>query len=375
MRTIWWIIWKEFRQIRRDKQMRGTLLIAPVIQLILLGYAATTDVHDLRLVVCDLDRTSESRQVVRELVSSGYFDVVASVDRAADLEPYFAHQRADVGLVFPDGFERAILTGERTRVQALFDGADAVRASTAVGYAGAIIATRGQRVVMREIERSGRRLEVGSVRLESRLWYNPDLKSVRYMIPGVIALILMITTVGLTASGLVKEREIGTMEQLIVTPLRPYQLMFGKTIPFALIGLIDVVLVTMVAQYWFDVPVRGSLFLLWGLSGIFLLTTLGLGLLVSTFAKTQQQAMLISTLFVMMPFNLLSGFVFPIESMPRVMQWMTYPISLRYFLVIIRGLFLKGVGWAELQDQALAMFGCGVLVMALSILRFRKRLE
>jgi ABC-2 type transport system permease protein len=225
------------------------------------------------------------------------------------------------------------------------------------------------------MEKAGRKLEMGSITVASRVWYNPDLKSVRFMIPGVVALILMVTTVGLTAAGLVREREIGTMEQLLVTPIRPYQLMFGKMIPFAVIGMMDVTVVTLITTFWFKVPVRGSLVLLFILSGGFLTTTLGLGLLVSTFAKTQQQAMLISTLFVMMPFNLLSGFAFPIESMPRILQWATYPISLRYFLVIIRGLFLKGIGWAELWDQAMAMLACGIGVMALSILRFRKRLD
>jgi ABC-2 type transport system permease protein len=358
MRTIGWIIWKELRQIRRDRQMRGILLIAPVMQLILLGYAATTDVHDLTLVVCDLDHSHASRDVIREIEGSGYFRVVAYLDRPLEIEAYFPRQRADLGLVFPAGFGKAVELGEEARVQALFDGADAVRSSTAAAYAGAIIAGHGRRLLLDRMERAGRKLEIG-----------------RFMIPGVVALILMVTTVGLTSAALVREREIGTMEQLIVTPIRPYQLMVGKTVPFAMIGMVNVVMVTLVATFWFKVPVRGNVILLFALSGGFLLTTLGLGLLISTFVRTQQQAMLISTLFVMMPFNLLSGFIFPIESMPKILQWATYPISLRYFLVIIRGLFLKGIGWAELWDQALAMLGCGVGVMALSIVKFRKRLD
>jgi len=210
---------------------------------------------------------------------------------------------------------------------------------------------------------------------EIRIWYNPDLKSRNFMVPGVLAILLMVITMILTSLGIVKEREIGTMEQLIVTPIRPYQLIIGKLAPFSIIGLIDIVLVVLVATLWFEVPLRGSIVLLYGLCAVFLITTLGLGLFISTISKNQQQAMMTAVFFVMMPMMFLSGFVFPIENMPKTIQYFSYLLPLRYFFVIIRGIFLKGAGFAELWDETAALIAFGIIILALSVSRFRKRME
>jgi ABC-2 type transport system permease protein len=210
---------------------------------------------------------------------------------------------------------------------------------------------------------------------EPRIWFNPDLRSSNFMVPGVVALVLLIITMTLTSLGIVKEKEIGTLEQLMVTPIRPYQLIIGKLIPFTAIGFFDVLIVLGVARFWFEVPLVGSLWLLFGLSALFILTTLGLGLFISTIARSQQQAMLIAQFFFLMPFMFLSGFAFPIANMPRIIQYATYVIPLRYFLDIVRGIFLKGAGLNELWPQALALTVLGVVIFTLSVLRFRKTLE
>ena len=232
-----------------------------------------------------------------------------------------------------------------------------------------------QRVVVQRLNRLGPPgARPPRVNPEVRVWYNPELKSRNFMVPGILGLLLMVMTMMLTSLAIVKEKEVGTMEQLIVTPIRPYQLIIGKLAPFTLIGLIDIVLVLLVATFWFNVPVRGSIFLLFGLCVVFLMTTLGLGLFVSTISRTQQQAMMTSMFFVMLPMNFLSGFIFPIENMPVVIQYGTYLLPLRHFFVILRGLFLKGVGIEQLWDETLMMFAFGVAILALSVLRFRKKL-
>jgi ABC-2 type transport system permease protein len=220
-----------------------------------------------------------------------------------------------------------------------------------------------------------RAARIGRILPEPRIWFNPDLLSSYYMVPGVVALVLMLITMMLTSLGIVKEKEIGTLEQLMVTPIRPYQLIIGKLIPFAVIGFIDVVIVLAIARFWFEVPLVGSLPLLFALSGLFILTTLGLGLFISTIARSQQQAMLISQFFFFIPFVFLSGFAFPVANMPRIIQCATYVIPLRYFLEIVRGVFLKGAGLAELWGQALALLGIGILILSLSVMRFHKTME
>ncbi|HXX63480.1 MAG TPA: ABC transporter permease, partial [Bacteroidota bacterium] len=292
----------------------------------------------------------------------------------AALNPLVEEGKANIALVIPDGFSRKQLAGETAQVQVILDGTDANTANILLGYAQQIVASYAQGVTAQYLPLLGA-ARIGRIVPEPRIWFNPDLLSAYYMVPGVVALVLMIITMTLTSLGIVKEKEIGTLEQLMVTPIRPYQLILGKLIPFTVIGFADVLFVLAIARFWFEVPLVGSLPLLFALSGVFILTTLGLGLFISTVAKSQQQAMLIAQFFFFMPFLFLSGFAFPIANMPHIIQIATYVIPLRYFLEIVRGIFLKGAGIAELWPQASALLGIGVFILSMSVLRFRKTLE
>ena len=373
VRVILGIIRKEFFQIRQDRRMMAVSIIAPLMQVLLLGYAATTDVKNADMVVCDLDRTADSREFVRSFTQSGYFLDAYHVDRASDVDALFETGKVSVALLVERGFGDRLLAKEPACVQMILDGSDANSSSILLGYASQIVSQYAQAVTAKYTTRGPVPLQ--SVIPEPRVWFNPDLQSKNYMVPGVVALVLMIITMTLTSLGIVREKEIGTLEQLMVTPIKPYQLIAGKLVPFVVLGAIEVSIVLSIARFWFDVPMRGSLLVLFGLSGLFILTTLGLGLFISTIAKTQQQAMLIAQFFFFMPFTFLSGFAFPIANMPEVIQYLTYLIPLRYFLEIVRGVFLKGIGLHELWPQSLALFVMGVSILFLSVTRFRKKLE
>jgi ABC-2 type transport system permease protein len=321
-----------------------------------------------------MDRTATSREFIRGFTNTTYFIGRYAVDAPGAVDPIIEDGRASIGLVIPSGFARKGLAGETAQVQVILDGTDANTANILLGYAGQIVASYSQRVTAQYLPLM-RAARIGRILPEPRIWFNPDLLSSYYMVPGVVALVLMLITMMLTSLGIVKEKEIGTLEQLMVTPIRPYQLIIGKLIPFAVIGFIDVVIVLAIARFWFEVPLVGSLPLLFALSGLFILTTLGLGLFISTIARSQQQAMLISQFFFFIPFVFLSGFAFPVANMPRIIQCATYVIPLRYFLEIVRGVFLKGAGMAELWGQALALLGIGTVILTLSVLRFHKTLE
>lgn len=374
IRIILEIIKKEFYQIRRDKRMLGVSIISPITQVLLLGYAATTDITHSNLVVCDMDRTAESRTFVKEFTTSNYFIEKYSVDVPDAVDEYVDDAKASIALVVPNGFGRKLLKRETVQVQVVLDGTDANTATVLLGYANQIVGSFSQSVLLNS-SLTPRGVKVGRIIPEPRIWFNPDLKSTNFMVPGVVALVLMIITMTLTSLGIVKEKEIGTLEQLMVTPIKPYQLILGKLIPFTIIGFVDVVVVLTIARFWFNVPMQGSIFLLFGLSGLFILTTLGLGLFVSTIAKSQQQAMLIAQFFFFMPFTFLSGFTFPIANMPQAIQYITYLIPLRYFLEIVRGIFLKGTTLGELWPQAAALLAFGVCILTLSVLRFHRKLE
>jgi ABC-2 type transport system permease protein len=374
VRTILEIVKKEFLQFRRDRRMVGMSILAPMLQVVLLGYAATTDITNAGLVVCDMDRSATSREVVREFTTSGYFIHRFSVDVATEVPQLFEQGDAIVALVIPPDFGNNILRHQQASLQLLVDGADANTATILLAYATQIVNAYGREVIA-SYSTVGTMGRVARVLPEPRIWFNPDMLSSNFMVPGVVALVLMITTMTLTSLGIVREKEIGTLEQLMVTPIRPYQLIAGKLIPFVVIGFVDVSIVLTIARYWFHVPLLGSVLLLFALSGLFILTTLGLGLFVSTIARSQQQAMMIAQFFLFMPFMFLSGFAIPIANMPPVIQYVTYVIPLRYFLEIVRGIFLKGIGLAQLWPQALALFAIGVSILGLSIMRFRKTLE
>lgn len=367
------IIKKEFYQIRQDKRMLLVSILAPVLQVLLLGYAATTDIKNSMMVVCDLDRSVESRNFTREFTNSHYFTERYETATPDEADTYIERGDASMILVIPAQFGNKLLSRDMVQVQVILDGTDANTATVLLAYATQIVASFSNKIVMRAAMVKGG-VPIGAIEPEPRIWFNPDLKSSYYMVPGVVALVLMIITMTLTSLGIVREKEIGTLEQLLVTPIKPYQLILGKLIPFSLIGFIDVLFVLAIARYWFGVPLVGSLPLLFGLSGLFILTTLGLGLFISTIAKSQQQAMMIAQFFFFMPFMFLSGFAFPIANMPKIIQVLTYIIPLRYFLEIVRGIFLRGSGLAEVWPQGLMLFLIGVFVLTLSVVRFQKKL-
>jgi ABC-2 type transport system permease protein len=363
VRTLLNLLVKELLQLRRDPRLLPILFIAPIVQLTILGYAATTDVRRVELAVCDLDRTPASRELVEEFSSSGYFRQVVSVSSQKLLDPWLDSGGARIAMTVPAGFEAERLAGRPVRVQLVADGSDAMSGTLGLSYA--------QGVLQHLAERQGFRLPV---ELLPKVLYNPDLVSRFYMVPGVLALILMIMTMMLTSMALVRETEIGTMEQLLVTPLTPGAIIAGKLAPYALVGAVEIGTALPVVLFWFEVPLRGSLAVLVLLTVPFMLCTLGLGLLVSTLARTQQQAMMISAFLFMLPQIYLSGFVFPIQNMPAAFQLVTYAVPLRYYVTVLRGVFLKGVGLEVLWPQGLAMLGLGATILLLARVRFRRRL-
>ena len=375
MKAILSILWKEFVQLRRDPKLFPVIFISPILQLVLLGYAANLDVKNIPSVICDLDRSAASRAFLDDFINSGYFKVEARVERMDEIDRYLDHGDAAMAFVIPREFGDKLAARREASVMLIADGSESQSATIGVNYATMIAAKTTQKIIFEALERAkGLGLKPVLVNAEVRVWYNPELKSRNFMVPGVLGLILMIMTTVLASLGIVRERETGTMEQLIVTPIRPYQLILGKLLPFVLIGLVDATFVIIVARGWFGVPVRGSVALLFALCLPFMLNTLGIGLFVSTISRNQQQAMLTS-LFFILPQIVLSGFVFPIENMPKAFQYVTMIIPIRYFFVIIRGIMLKGAGWPELWNQAAALMVLGTAILTLSVTRFRKKLD
>ena len=368
------IVSKEFLQIRRDRMTVRLVIMAPLMQLLLIGYAANTDVRNVRVAVCDGDRSADSRLLVEEVDRSYTFNVVAAVDDPRELESLILAGKAQIGLHIPRDLHRRLMRGQEAQIGLLVDGSDSTTSGVATAYLSGIITNRALRFQLRAARAAGTLgASIPTLTAEPRVWYNVDLSSVNYMVPGVFGLVLMVLTVTLSALSIVRERENGTLEQLMVTPLRPRELLFGKVTPFAALILLDAVMVFLLARGWFHVPFRGSLFILLGTALLFLLSTLGLGVLISATSRTQQEAQLVAFL-VLMPSVLLSGFAFPIANMPPAIQYVTYLIPLRYFLVIVRGLFLRGVGLEVLWPQVLAMAAFGVVIFALGLAVFRKHL-
>ena len=376
MSVILEIVRKEFIQFRRDKKMFGISFIAPVFQLLILGYAATLDVKNIPTIICDQDNSATSRELIRSFGSSGYFNIVDFVKRPNDVDQKIDDGFASMAIVVPADFGHKIESGEQASLQIIADGSESNSAGIGVSYATLIVGRYSENIIIQSLIKKGLSSQIpGRVNAEFRVWYNPELRSRNFMVPSVLALLLMVMTMILTSLAIVKEKESGKMEQLVVTPIKPYQLMIGKLAPFLIIGIIDVVLVVLFTNLVFDIPVKGSFWLLMGLCLVFLMTTLGLGLFVSTISRTQQQAMLTAIFFFMLPMIFFSGFVFPIQNMPKIIQYVTYIIPLRYFFVIIRGLFLKGVGISTLWPQAVALLAFGIVILTLSVFRFRKRLR
>jgi ABC-2 type transport system permease protein len=369
------IIRKEFIQITRDKRTLVIILIIPIMQLFLLGYSATTDIRNVPLAVFDQCRCAESRVLLDAYRAADYFKVAYDVGSENEIRTLIEQGKARAGVIIPPDYNVRLVEGN-AQVAFILDGSDATAGSTALAAATLIGQQHATSLMMEKLERSGMDIKNFKPPLEvrTRVWYNPDLVSSYFMIPGVIGMILFAITAILTATAVVRERERGTIEQLIVTPIRPWELVVGKVVPYTILSLIDTLEVLIIGHWWFGVPVRGDLSLILGCSGLLLLCGLGIGLFASTIANTQQEAML-TVWMTLLPSIFLSGFFFPLEAMPKVLQWISYIVPLRYYLTIIRALLIKGVGAGAIWSEIIALAAFGVVIMTAASVRFRKRLD
>jgi ABC-2 type transport system permease protein len=353
---------KELRQIRRDPEMVRIIFVAPVVQLIIFGYAVSTDLRHGKTFVVDHDRTQSSLELLQKVEASGYFRITTVSDRTRDLVRALERGHALVGLEIPAGYAADLESGRGAQVQILLDGTNSNTAQVAQSYLERIVFDHARRHAAAGPPR---------VELEERAWYNPDLASRNYNVPATIGQLILLNCLLLTALAIVREKEIGTLEQLRVSPLRAFEIILGKSIPFAGIGLINLTVVTVVALLWFEIPLRGSVALLFTASLLYILSGLGLGLLISTFSSTQQEAFM-STFLVLMPAILLSGFLFPISSMPEPVQWITIVNPVRHYIDVVRGIFLKGSGFDILWTRLAALALIGITTLSIAAMRFRK---
>jgi ABC-2 type transport system permease protein len=368
------IIRKEFIQIWRDPRTLVIILIIPIMQLFLLGYSATSDVRNIPLVVFDQDRSAESRSLLDAYMAADYFSIAQFVGSEDEARGLIEKGDARAALIIPPDYHQKLADGN-AQVSFILDGSDPTVASTSLSAAQLIGQSHATAILSEKIARTSQNFVLKPpVEVRTTVWYNPDLISAYFMIPGVIGMILFAITSILTATAVVRERERGTIEQLIVTPIRSWELIVGKVTPYVLLALLDTIEVLAIGHWWFGVPIRGSISLILLLSGLFLLSGLGIGLFASTIANTQQEAMLIVWM-TLLPCIFLSGFFFPLQAMPQVLQWISLAIPLRYYLVIIRALLLKGVGIEMIYDQVIALAIFAIVIMSAAALRFRKRLD
>jgi len=367
---------KEFIQVFRDKRTRFVLFVPPIIQMLIFGYAATFEIHHVATVVLDLDHSQESRDVISRFTSSPYFDVQHQLTDSRQIEDLIDRGKATVALQINPGFAENLRKGQTAPLQVIVDATNSNTALIASGYINQIAIGFAKDYQQDRINRITAQLteRIPSVELEQRPWYNPDLRSRWFFVPGIVGSLTLVLVVNLTAFAVVREREIGTLEQIMVTPIRPGEFILGKTLPFFLIGLFDVSLIAVVGTLWFQVPFRGQVSVLFTGAILFLLCMLGVGLLISTVSATQQQAM-VTAFFFLMPAVTFSGFAFPISTMPQWLQFLTYANPLRYFLIVLRGSYLKGVGMDILWPQMLAMAGLGAALLVTAVLRFRKAID
>lgn len=368
---LWQLLRKELLQLLRDPRSRRMLIIAPILQLLVFGYAVNTDVRHARTFLLDADQTAESRALVAALTSSAYFDVTMRSDRPADLTRALDAGDVLVGVHIPRGFAADVARGRPTTVQLLVDGSSANTANVALGYATQIIGRYGQQRGAAIAARAGVPASSGGVTFDVRVWYNPNLSSRDYNVPAVMGNIVMLMALLLTSLAVVRERELGTLEQLMVSPLRPMELMLGKTIPSALVAMFDVVLVTAVSLLWFRIPFEGSYLVLAVASLLFVLTGLGVGLLISTISKTQQEAFMSMFMF-FLPAIMLGGLLFPVDNMPAWVQTLSYLDPIRHFLIVVRGIFLRGAGFSIVWPQLLWLAGLGASVLWFATKQFHK---
>ena len=365
---------KEFIQVLRDPRMRFVVFVIPAVQTLVFGYAVNTDVRQVATAIYDLDNSSQSREIAAMFLASGYFRLREHVYEEKRARELIDRGEVKAVLRMNRGLGEQLAGGRGGSVQMILDGTDSNTAGIALNYATRIVGDYSAKLQLdAAARRGGVQQQLRGVELESRTWYNENLESRNFYVPAVITNIVFIITMLLSSMAVVREKEIGTIEQVIVTPIGKGEFILGKTVPFILIGFINVTLISLVAVFWFEVPLRGSIPLLFGATALFLMSSLGIGLLISTVSRTQQQAMM-SAFFVIFPAILLSGFAFPIESMPRIVQWITCVNPMRFFLVIIRAIFQKGVGVEILWPQLLALLMIGVAILSTAVLRFKKTL-
>ena len=365
------LVRKEFIQLFSDRRNRMMMLIFPFIQMLVFGYVVNYDINNIRLAVLDYSKTAESRKLIDSFTGSNIFHVTNNAANEDQMTELLLRQKVDMGIKIGEDFAPIIRKGQTAPVQILVDGSMSNMASIRVAYTASVL-DKFNREELRELYPMS--MSYGKVDARIRTWYNPNLNSQYFFVPGIVAVLIMVTAFIMTSIAIIREKEDGTMEQLIVTPLKSYEFIVGKTIPYIIISLSQMLAVTGVAIYWFEIPFNGSLLLLFIATCLFLLSTLGIGLFISTISATKQQAMMTAFFFIL-PFFMLSGFVFPISNMPEVIQWLTYLNPLRYFLVILRVIFLKGVGLDVLWPQYLALTILGTIVFTGAISRFKKRLD
>ena len=369
------LIRKEFIQIVRDPRTLYITLVIPVIQIFLLGYTATSDVRNVPLAVFDQDHSPSARKLLDAYRAADYFSLTFDANSESELRGLIDSGQARAGLIIPPDYDDSLLAGRTARVTFVLDGSDPNSASTSLAAAQLIGQAHATEIMVARLAQQGLALgQSPPVEVATHVWYNPDLISAFFMIPALIGMILQLVTSMLTATAIVRERERGTIEQLIVTPIRSWELILGKIIPYVLIAFLDTVEILVVGTWWFKVPIRGSLGLLLALSGLFLVSSLGIGLFLSTVARTQQEAMML-TWFTLLPTVFLSGFFFPLNAMPVALRVVSYAVPLRYYLIIIRSVILKGVGLEALMPEVLALALIGLVLMGAAALRFRKRLD
>ncbi len=367
------IIRKEFLQLIRDPRTLALAVVIPIVQLFLLGYAATSDVRNIAMAVWDQSRSPESRGLLDAFRAADYFTMDYFVGSQEEYQKLIESGDARVALVIPVDYSRRVFEGN-AQVLMVLDGSDATIGSTALSTARLVGQSYATKILSEQAALSGRAAPSSPVEVRTQVWYNPDLNSAYFMIPGVIGMILSFITTILTATAIVRERERGTIEQLIVTPIRSWELVLGKLLPYVILAFVETFEIIIIGRYWFGVPVRGSITLIIFTSGLFLMSSLGVGLFASTIANTQQEAMM-TVMMYNLPSIFLSGFFFPLEAMPKFLQWISYAIPLRYYLVVIRALLLKGVGLEAIQRETWALAIFGVVIMTAAALRFRKRLD
>ena len=366
---------KEFRQVIRDRGSLAVLLFVPAFLLVMFGYALNFDVRHIKMAVCDLDKSRLSREFIDHFTHSEYFDFAYQVEEQDEIDKLLARERVKVGLIIPQNFSDKVYSGENVSVQVIVDGANASSAATTVGYVNLAMKDYSQKINTSIMMRRGNNEIANPIDFRPRIWYNPELLSIKFLIPGLISFILMMVTVISTALSVVREKEKNTMEQLIVSPVKPVELILGKTVPFLMISFTAALIILIVGHLLFDVSVKGSIALLFIVTLVFLLGSLGMGLLISTIAHTQQVAFMMSILTTFLPTFLLSGFVFPIRNMPFTIQVITYIVPAKYYLVALRNIIIKGSGFFTFWDQFLFLVIFAFLTIVISSRRLRRDLS